>query len=232
MADFDNVSLSKLTAKLNSKLAEVKNPEPQNTKGKRKLDQSADIAQPPAKKRNQPGKPNQSQNGRPNGKPNSKPHAKSDGQSKDRQPNNKTNFQSRDRQPKARPSAPSRDRQPKPQDKKYKASDSSTANVLLDEIKALGGDEDDYKLIEDIDSDDDAINNQNGSKNADKILNAELAKFAAGLGFDQVKQDSASEESDAENDEEMKEDREAGSDDEVEETRTQDPKSKTVSKPL
>ncbi|KAI3332168.1 CBF-domain-containing protein [Xylariaceae sp. AK1471] len=234
MADFDKVSLSKLTARLNSKLAEVKTPEPQNAKGKRKLDQSADIAQPPTKKRNQQVKPDKPQNGKLNGTLNSKPYAKPNGQSKDRQPNTKPNIQSRDRQPNAKPNAQSRDRRPKSQDKKQKVSQPSDANILLDEIKALGGDENDYKLIEDIDSDDDAVNNQNGSKNADKILNAELAKFAAGLGFDQANQDSASEESNAEDDgddEDVEQDGEAASDNETEEARTQDPKSKTIFEP-
>jgi len=215
MATFDEAALSKLTAKLDSKLAEAKNTEPKNTKGKRKLDQSTDVAQPPAKKRSQQGKPERPNNTKISGKQNftSKSHTK--------------------------PTPKQKDRQPKTQDKKQKSAQPTDSNILLDEIEALGGDEDDYKLIGDIDSDDDAVNNQNGSKNADKSLSAELARFAAGLGFDQIKQDSASEESEVDEEiegnasEDGEEEAEEGDkDDEPEDTPTQNPKSKTVSKPL
>ncbi|KAI1133655.1 CBF-domain-containing protein [Nemania abortiva] len=241
MASFDEAALSKLTAKLDSKLAETKKSEPNNSgKGKRKLDPSTDLAQPPAKKRNQPGKPAHSQNaklnGKPNGKPNSKPHTKPNVQARDRQHNGKPN---------TKPNTQSRDRNSKPQEQKQKTSESSDANVLLDEIKALGGDEDDYKLVGDIDSDDEAVNNQTGGKDADKLLRAELASFAAGLGFDQVEQDAVSEESDVEDDqqdeenedvsgdddEEVEQDGEATDDDETEANPTLDSKRKTVFEP-
>ncbi|KAI1275260.1 CBF/Mak21 family-domain-containing protein [Xylaria sp. FL0933] len=183
MATFDETALSKLTAKLDSKLAQAKKSDPKNTKGKRKLDQSTDIAPPPAKKRNQqPSRPNQSPQGKLNGRPNGKSNGK---------PNGK---------PHTKPSAESKDRPSKPQGNNQKAARQDDADFLLDEIRALGGDEDDYKLIEDIDSDDEAVNNQIDGKNADKRLREELASFAAGLGFDQVVQDAVSEESDAEAD--------------------------------
>ncbi|KAI0811619.1 CBF/Mak21 family-domain-containing protein [Xylaria sp. FL0064] len=221
MATFDEAALSKLTAKLDSKLAQAKKSDPKNPKGKRKLDQSTDIAPPPAKKRNQQqARPNQSPqgklNGRPNGKSNGKPHTK--------------------------PGVQSRDRPSNPQSKNQNASRQDDADFLLDEIKSLGGDEDDYKLIEDIDSDDEAVNNRTDGKDADKRLREELASFAAGLGFDQVVQDAVNEESDAEADQ----DNESASGDEDEDedeneeaqdgkaekgSTTQAPKGKTIFEP-
>ncbi|KAI0489842.1 CBF-domain-containing protein [Xylaria cf. heliscus] len=240
MASFDEAALSKLTAKLDSKLAEVRKLEPKNSKGKRKLDQSTDSAQPPAKKRNQQGKPDYSQNGKlngklngkPNGKPKPKPHTKPNAQARDRQPNTKST---------SKPNTQSRDSRPRSHDKKHQTSQPDSGNVLLDEIKALGGDEDDFKLVGDIDSDDEAVNNQTGSKDADKILRAELASFAAGLGFDQVQQDPASEESEAEDDQgdedvsadggEDVEQSDEDDDDEAEDNPTVGPKRKTIFEP-
>ncbi|KAI1419732.1 CBF/Mak21 family-domain-containing protein [Xylaria sp. FL1777] len=175
MATFDAAALSKLTAKLDKKLAEARKSDPKSAKGKRKLDLSTDLAPPPAKKRNQQRKsehpPKGKANGQLKGKPNSKPHAKLDAQS--------------------------RDPLSKPPYKNQKGSQRTDADFLLNEIKALGGDEDDYKLVGDIDSEDEAVDNQTGSKDVDKLLRDELASFAASLGFDQVEQDAASEESDA-----------------------------------
>ncbi|KAI0525787.1 CBF/Mak21 family-domain-containing protein [Xylaria bambusicola] len=215
MATFDEAALSKLTARLDSKLAEAKRPDHKSSKGKRKLDQSADVASPPAKKRNHKGRPDQSNKAKPNGKSLSNPV--------------KPNFQSRDR--------PS-----KPQDRKHNGPQRDDPNFLLDEIKALGGDEDDFALVGDIDSDEEAVNNQTSSKSADKKLRDELATFAAGLGFDQVQQDAGSEQSDAEGDYDgeiaftnnEKEDDEAQVDDDDEDEEsltTQTPKGKTVFEP-
>ncbi|KAI0875829.1 CBF-domain-containing protein [Hypoxylon argillaceum] len=256
MASFDEVALSKLTAKLDSKLAEIKKPDPKTSKGKRKLDQPIDTAQPPAKKRNQQGKPDHSKNGKPdgkpNGKPNLKPHTKSHVQARDREsnarPNTKPNTKPNarpDGKMNGKPTTQLRERHAKPQDQDQKPPKPGDANFLLDEIKALGGDEDDYKLVGDIDSDDEAVNNQTGSKGADKLLRAELASFAAGLGFDQVVQDPASEESDAEdneddqvndgvprnNDEDVQHDDDDDDDEEIEATPTLDPKRKTIFEP-
>ncbi|KAJ8114742.1 hypothetical protein ONZ43_g4834 [Nemania bipapillata] len=169
MATFDETALSKLTAKLDSKL---KKSEPRSTKGKRKLDQSTETVQPPAKKRNQQGKPDHSQHGKLDGKPNSRPHAKPNVQARDRLPNARTNAKFNGKQ-----TTQSRDHYSKPQDRTQKSLQPGDA-TLLDEIKALGG-----------------------SKDADKLLRAELASFAAGLGFDRVEQDPADEESDAEDNE-------------------------------
>ncbi|KAI0965651.1 CBF/Mak21 family-domain-containing protein [Xylaria arbuscula] len=234
MATFDEAALSKLTAKLDSKLAEVKNP-----KGKRKLDQSADIASPPAKKRNQPRKPDHSPKGKPNGKFSGKPNGNSNGKPHSKpfaKPNAFT-----------KPNVQSRDRSSKPPTKNQNAPQRDDANFLLDEIKALGGDEEDYKLIEDIDSDDDAVNNQTASKDADKRLRDELASFAAGLGFDQVAQEAVDEESDAADDqdnenvpgnedndneeEEVEEEEAEEEDDEPEDLTKPIPKGKTIFEP-
>ncbi|KAJ3560839.1 hypothetical protein NPX13_g9170 [Xylaria arbuscula] len=217
MASFNEAALSKLTAKLDSKLAEAKKTDNKSPKGKRKLDQSTDLASPPAKKRNQQVKPSPSYNSRPNRNIHSKP---------------------------AQPNSQSRDRPAKPQDRKQNGPQRNDANVLLDEIKALGGDEDDYALVGDLDSDDEAVNNQTTSKSADRKLRDELANFAAGLGFDQVQQDSAGEESDAEGDgdgDDASNDEEEGEDEDTDEAQEDDttkedqttkaPKGKTIFEP-
>ncbi|KAI0553382.1 CBF-domain-containing protein [Xylaria curta] len=225
MASFDEAALSKLTAKLDSKLAEAKKSEPKGTKGKRKLDQSTDTVQPPLKKRNQHVKSDHLQNGKPNGKSKPKPHTKPNAQARDRQSNAKPNGK------------PTGDSRPRSHDKKTQP---GNENVLLDEIKALGGDEDDFKLVGDIDSDDEAVNSHTGSRDADKLLRAELASFAAGLGFDQVQQDIVSEESDVEDDQgddntsaddNGEEVDDEDDDDETEDSPTIDPKRKTIFEP-
>ncbi|KAI1505336.1 CBF/Mak21 family-domain-containing protein [Biscogniauxia marginata] len=179
MASFDGAALSKLTAKIDSKLAESKKSDGKKAKGKRKLDQTADAAQPPHKKRSHEGQ----QNGKPS--------------------------------PRSRPKA-----------KKQAAPQPTDSDVLLNEVRELGGDEEDYKLIADIDSDDDAVNNQQGTKDADKGLRAELAKFAAGLGFENARPDPGSEE---EPDDEMVEHR--SDDDEKSSQELAAPGHKTGDKP-
>ncbi|KAJ2977197.1 hypothetical protein NUW58_g7883 [Xylaria curta] len=228
MASFDEAALSKLTAKLDSRLAGIQKSEPKSSKGKRKLDQSTDTVQPPAKKRNQPGKPDQLQNGRLNGKPKSKTFTKPNAQARDRQFNAKPN---------GKPNSQPREPHVRSYDKKHKSAHAAIESSLLDEIKALGGDEDDFKLVEDIDSDDEAVNNQADNKDADKLLRAELASFAAGLGFDQVEQDAASEDSDANDDRENEsvpnedDEEDPEQDDETETTSTLDTKRKTIFEP-
>ena len=66
--------------------------------------------------------------------------------------------------------------------------------MMLDEIRALGGDEDDFALVDGIDSDAEEGGAGQGSKSAaddalslDAAFQSELAKFAAGLGFDEVR---------------------------------------------
>lgn len=63
---------------------------------------------------------------------------------------------------------------------------------LLDEIKALGGDESDLKLIEDVASESEQ---EGGSEQGDQALQKELTIFAKGLGFENFTSDAqASEE--------------------------------------
>lgn len=90
----------------------------------------------------------------------------------------------------------------------------SSKDVLLEEIRALGGDEDDYELVANLDSD-----NEEGQTPAprrpqdvtvDESLQRELAKFASSLGFQNLpKEDDADtdagEESEAEPQEKEKE---------------------------
>lgn len=74
--------------------------------------------------------------------------------------------------------------------KKTKAPKEKKAD-LLEEIKLLGGDEADLDLVAGIDSDAEEGQGTKSSKTAstdmDKKLKNELAKFAAGLGFEKVR---------------------------------------------
>ncbi|RYP15808.1 hypothetical protein DL765_005477 [Monosporascus sp. GIB2] len=88
-------------------------------------------------------------------------------------------------------------------------------DVLLGEIKALGGSEEDLKLIENIESDDDGVFEERNDlsatgDHADSKLRAELARFAAGLGFEKLAPDfaAAESESEAQGDERQAEDEE------------------------
>ncbi|XXG98682.1 hypothetical protein Hte_005011 [Hypoxylon texense] len=199
MATFDDAALSKLTAKIESKLIEPKknqgkkdqSKKDQNKKdlGKRKRDQTTEAVQPPPSKKKNTSKSNDS---------------KSNAKSKAPRPN----------------AAPAKD----------------TSNALLDEIRALGGDEEDLKLVEDVNSEDEEIHNEKEKKHTSKELRAELANFAAGLGFDSVKPESATEESDdnmdgvddVDEDEEDEGDEDDASELDTNEKPLQDPKRKTI----
>ncbi|KAI0828379.1 CBF-domain-containing protein [Hypoxylon sp. FL0890] len=126
------------------------------------------------------------------------------------------------------------------------ASKKADSSTLLDEIKALGGDEDDLKLVEDVNSEDEELDHGKVKKNVDKDLRAELAKFAAGLGFDNVRPEADAEESDedmaeadgAEEDEEDEDGNDdassqgsAASEPETSEKPLRDPKRKTIFEP-
>ncbi|OTB03040.1 hypothetical protein M426DRAFT_322062 [Hypoxylon sp. CI-4A] len=182
MASFDDAALSKLTAKIENKLGESKQPKGKKDQGKRKRDQAADSAQPPPNKRKNTSGPNNTKNS-PKPKKGQKP--------------------AKTTPKKAEPSS------------------------LLDEIRALGGDEDDLKLVEDINSEDDEFNNEKGKKKAGKDLRAELAKFAAGLGFDDVKEE-AEETDDMEEVDENDEASEGSASESDTEKPPQDPKRKTI----
>jgi ribosome biogenesis protein MAK21 len=66
-------------------------------------------------------------------------------------------------------------------------------NVLLKEILALGGDEDDYDLVANVDSGDEGGQapafKPSPSNHLDSTLQEELAKFASALGFQQHRPD-------------------------------------------
>ncbi len=59
--------------------------------------------------------------------------------------------------------------------------------TLLEEIKALGGDEADLELVTGIDSDAEEGQQRVTERPVDKDFKGELAKFASGLGFDAVR---------------------------------------------
>ncbi|OTA54338.1 CBF-domain-containing protein [Hypoxylon sp. EC38] len=196
MATFDDAALSKLTAKIESKLTESKQTKGKKDQGKRKRDQTAESLQSPPNKRKNTLGPNNS---------------KGDNKSKKIQ--------------------------------KPTTSKKADLSTLLDEIKALGGDEEDLKLVEDVDSEDEELDNCKSKKNADKDLRAELAKFAADLGFDDVRPAADAEESDedmaeadgAEEDEDENDDGSsqgsAASELEADEKPLRDPKRKTIFEP-
>jgi hypothetical protein len=73
----------------------------------------------------------------------------------------------------------------------------SSKDVLLEEIRALGGDEDDYNLVANLDSDNEEGQAASAPKRpqdvtVDESLQRELAKFASSLGFQNLpKEDDA-----------------------------------------
>ncbi|CAK7203332.1 RNA-binding ribosome biosynthesis protein mak21 [Sporothrix eucalyptigena] len=136
---------------------------------------------------------------------------------------------------------------PPRKDKKTNGTANGSANgadkktVMLDEIKALGGDEEDFALVDGLDSDaEEGGGGQGGKSSADDDLSldaafkSELAKFAAGLGFDEVREEDedddveedqveeAEEEEDEDDDEEEGEEEEEEEDEEEEEEEEQE----------
>ncbi|KAK0633327.1 CBF/Mak21 family-domain-containing protein [Immersiella caudata] len=86
-------------------------------------------------------------------------------------------------------------------------SDVEEENILLKEILALGGDEDDYNLIANVDSGDEGgqapAPKSSSSNQLDSALQEELATFASALGFQQHRPDDEDdEEADASEDDE------------------------------
>ena len=79
--------------------------------------------------------------------------------------------------------------------------DKGDSDVLLQEILALGGTEEDLQLVADALSDDEELGGSNAPP-PDKSFRADLAKFVAGLGIDAKIDDDASEpEAEQENEE-------------------------------
>lgn len=76
---------------------------------------------------------------------------------------------------------------------KAKRAGKSSSDSLLEEIKALGGNEDDLALIANIDSDaeggEDELQEFGAEGGLDDALKNELAKFASSLGFQNVRKD-------------------------------------------
>ncbi|KAJ4272354.1 RNA-binding ribosome biosynthesis protein mak21 [Fusarium torreyae] len=108
-----------------------------------------------------------------------------------------------------------------------KKSDKIDEKTLLEEIKALGGDESDLALIQGIDSDDeDYAQGSKDSKSVDKSLKDELAAFSKQLGFAEVEMSEASDqdEDEEEDDDEEDAEEEDESEDEVEAPKETAPK--------
>jgi ribosome biogenesis protein MAK21 len=207
MAAFDDTALSKLTEKIDQKLSEKKQgpkkKQPQQNTQSPKAKQPQQNQQPPKTK--QPQQNNQSPQDKPNLK-RKRPDDKTEHAAKKRQDQPKRDFKDRS----DRKSKNTDEKAPKPSQ-----NGASSSNVLLDEIKALGGDEHDLELVGDIDSDDENLGGDGNSNKLDKALQAELAKFASGLGFEKVQPEEAEEDDDAaeEAEQEEDEDREEASED-------------------
>lgn len=131
----------------------------------------------------------------------------------------------------------------KPKQRKQRDSEAAPAtngssddkDALLAEIKALGGDEEDWRLINDVASDDEVTS---GSKApVDKRLKDELAALSKELGFSGIVPDDASdeeeeEEEDVEDEEEDGDEEEEEDDDESEEEVSKKNKNKGNSETL
>lgn len=94
----------------------------------------------------------------------------------------------------------------------------STSDALLEEIRALGGDEKDLELVGDIDSEEEDLEGNNTGTKPDKGFQAELAQFASGLGFEKVKPEEAAEEEDEESEGESELEEEEEDDDDAEDS--------------
>lgn len=159
-AAFDEAALTKLTAQIDTELSK-----PTSTNDKQKSERPAknNIELPKTKSkehRQQPGRPEK--------------RKRSDNDTKDAHP-------------KKRQAKEARNVTTKP-----KKAAKDTKIDLLEEIKLLGGDEADLELVAGIDSDaeeDQAPKHKASSTDMDKALQKELANFAAGLGFDEVRDD-------------------------------------------
>ncbi|ROW11490.1 hypothetical protein VMCG_01495 [Cytospora schulzeri] len=163
---FDEDALTKLTAKIDTELskpAKEQKSKDQKPKGQKSKDQ----------------------------KPREQKKPKDDKQIDDRPAKRKrSDNDTKDAAPKKRQAQEATNGEAKPQkpQKPQKTAEERKAE-LLEEIKALGGDEHDLDLVAGIDSDaeEGQTKPSKGSDDMDKVLKNELAKFAAGLGFEQVR---------------------------------------------
>ena len=125
-------------------------------------------------------------------------------QSKERPPEKRKrdDYDSRDSNPKKRQA-----QEPKGNRQSPKKAGKESSSSLLDEIRLLGGDESDLELVTGVDSDAEEGQSANAGKSSselDRAFQKELAKFASGLGFEQVREESVA--ADDEPDEEQEED--------------------------
>lgn len=174
---FDETALSKLTAKIDTDLA---NPKPKS----KPRDQKQKDERPAKRKR-------------------------SENDVKDATPNKR-----QAKEPKNRPAKPSKKTAKEsnvPKDKKTE---------LLQEILALGGDENDLDIIAGVDSDVEEgqeAKPKEAPAEMDKALKNDLAKFAAGLGFEKVRdEDAATDDDEGEEESEAAEEEEEAEGDEWE----------------
>ncbi|KAL1868727.1 RNA-binding ribosome biosynthesis protein mak21 [Diaporthe australafricana] len=172
---FDETALSKLTAKIDTDLA--------NPKSKSKPKDKKQKDERPAKRK------------------------RSENDVKDATPNKR-----QAQEPKNRPSKPLKKASKESKTPKDKRAE------LLQEILALGGDENDLDIVAGVDSD--AEEGQESKPKeapveSDKVLKNELAKFAAGLGFEKVRDEDAATDDEGE-EEEVEEESEAADEEEDE----------------
>lgn len=172
---FDETALSKLTAKIDTDLA--------NPKSKSKPKDKKQKDERPAKRK------------------------RSENDVKDATPNKRQAQEPKNRT--AKPSKKASKESTTPKDKKAE---------LLQEILALGGDENDLDIVAGVDSDAEE-GQESKPKEApvetDKALKNELAKFAAGLGFEKVRDEDAATDDEGE-EEEVEEESEAADEEEDE----------------
>ncbi|KAH9430808.1 hypothetical protein MCOR02_008135 [Pyricularia oryzae] len=110
--------------------------------------------------------------------------------------------------------------------------------TLLEDIKALGGDENDLELVIGIDSDAEEGVGKSGDRPLDDSFKSELVKFASALGFDQARaelddesfaneEEEASEEEDEETEEEDAQDQDDSEDEQPEQPKLREAVEKT-----
>lgn len=149
-----------------------------------------------------------------------KPKSKPKHQQKDERPAKRKRNESdvKDATPNKRQAQESKSRPAKPSKKSAKEAKAPKDKKaeLLEEILALGGNENDLDIIAGVDSDVEE-GQQSKPKEAatemDKALKKELAKFAAGLGFEQVRDEDAATDDE---EEEVEEESEAADEEEEE----------------
>lgn len=172
-AAFDEAALEKLTAKIDTELSK---PPSKEEKPKQKIESAKKGKSDP--ELSTPKSKDQS-------KSKDQPKTKDPKQKSDRPVKRKRNENdNKDAHPKKRQAQEAKSGSSKPK----KAAKESKVD-LLEEIKLLGGDEADLELIAGIDSDaeEDKAPKAKAAPTDDKALQKELAKFAAGLGFDEVR---------------------------------------------